>query len=357
MLQRFSRPGLLLARFLLAPWIAIAPSLASHALSVTDPGQTPVVISGAGNAELSGISHLGGGQFLAVADSGGTLHPVSIRIDPITGLVTQASASAPVVLAGGIDLEGVAWRSSTGTVWTSDEVGPAIREHDPTTGALIGSITLPSVYSNSRPNLGLEALSLSPDGSALWTANEGALLVDGPTASNGVGTWVRIQRFDGSGSAVGQWAYLTEGLPFAGLVDMVALPTGELLVLERGFGTSGFEARLFLIDFSGATDVSNLAGLAGASFQGVGKTLLWSRITVFQNFEGIGLGPALSGGDSSLVLVSDGGGSAPPTAFALRLSVPEPGALGLLLPALAGFLGRGAISRRRRRGPDASCRG
>lgn len=352
MLLHLARPSLLLCL-----WLVMAPSLASHAISVTDPGQTPVVVTGAGNAELSGITHLGGGQFLAVADSGGTLHPVSIQIDPITGFVTQATASTPVVLAGAIDLEGVAWRSSTGTVWASDEVGPAIREFNPTTGALVSSITLPSVYANLRSNRGLESLSLSPDGSTLWTANEAALLVDGPVATNTMGTWVRIQRFDAVGSAIGQWAYLTEALFVAGVVDMVALPTGELLVLERGASGGGFEARLFLVDFRGATDVSNVAGLAGASFQGVGKTLLWRRITGSLNVEGISLGPALSGGDLSLVLVSDGAGTRPATTFALRLSIPEPGTLVMLVSALVGLLGRRAFTRSGGRGPGVSSRG
>ncbi len=325
-------------------WVLLSPA-AVHALSVIDPGQTPVTVTGAGNAELSGIAHTGGGQFLAVADSGATLHPLTVAIDPATGFVTSATAATPVVLQNGVDLEGVAWHAGSGRVWVSDEVGPAIREHDPLTGAQTGSILLPSVYGQVRTNLGLESLTLAPDGSAFWTANEASLLGDGPDADFTTGTWVRIQRFDGLGNPTGQWAYQTEPRGFvAGVVDLVALPTGELLVLERGIGPGGFEARLFLADFTGATDVSGLAGLAGASFQGVGKTLLWSRITGSLNVEGVGLGPTLSGGDLSLVLVSDGGGNAPATAFALRLVLPEPGVALLLLAALLASKARGATS-------------
>lgn len=337
-LPRPPSPFLLLAACLLA---TLAPPAALHALAVIDPGQAAVVISGAGNAELSGITHVGGGQFLSVADSGGTLHPVTIDIDPLTGFVNQASAGTPVVLAGGVDLEGVAWRSATGSVFVSDEVGPAIREVDPTTGALIRNITLPPVFAQVRPNLGLESLSLSPDGSSLWTANEAALLVDGPVANFVDGTWVRIQRFDGTGAAAGQWAYRTEAQgSFSGVVDLVALATGELLVLERALALGGFQSRLYRVDFTGATDTSGLPGLAGASFQGVGKTLLWSRLGGALNIEGISLGPTLANGDGSLVLVTDGGGSSPPNTFALRLSVPEPGTLLLFLLGTAGMLGR-----------------
>jgi len=320
LIQRSQRLFFHLATILV---LTVVPCTTAGALSVVDPGQTPVVISGAGNAEFSGITHIGGGQFLSVADSGGTLHPVTISIDPVTGFVSQASAGTPVVLVGGVDLEGVAWRSATGTVFASDEVGPAIREFDPTTGALIRNITLPPVYANQRPNLGLESLSLSADGSALWTANEAALLVDGPEATFVDGTWVRLQRFDAAGIAAGQWAYQTEATgSVTGVVDLVALATGELLVLERALTVGGFQSKLFLVDFAGATDTSVLPGLAGASFQGVGKTLLWSRTTVGLNFEGISLGPTLANGDTSLVLVSDGFGTQPPNAFALRLSVP-----------------------------------
>ncbi|MCP5055741.1 MAG: esterase-like activity of phytase family protein [bacterium] len=337
-LLRSRRLFLLLAACLIA---TVGPPTTASALAVVDPGQTPVVISGAGNAEFSGIAHTGGGQFLSVADSGGTLHPVSISIDPVTGFVSQASAGTPVILAGGVDLEGVAWRSATGSVFVSDEVGPAIREVDPTTGALIRNVTLPPIFANLRPNLGLESLSLAPDGSALWTANEAALLVDGPVANFVDGTWVRIQRFDGTGTAAGQWAYRTEAQgSFSGVVDLVALPSGELLVLERALALGGFQSRLFLIDFNGATDTSSLPALAGASFQGVGKTLLWSRLGGALNIEGMGLGPTLANGDTSLVLVSDGGGTSPPNTLALRLSVPEPGILLLVLLGTAGMLGR-----------------
>ena len=50
------------------------------------------------------------------------------------------------------------------------------------------------------------------------------------------------------------------------------------------------------MDFTGATDVSGIADLDGASFTPVTKTLLWAknlgRVST-RNFEGITLGPAL----------------------------------------------------------------
>jgi hypothetical protein len=307
------------------------------ALTVVDPGQTPFVIQGIGTPELSGWSHVGGGEFLAVADSGGTLHRLQVALDPSTAFVTGVTGSAPVALAGGVDLEGAAWRASSGTLFVSDEVGPAVQEVDPLTGAIVGGLGVPSIYGSAVFNRSLESLTLAPDESAFWIANETALLPDGPDASPAGGTLVRLQRFDASGAPNGQWAYLSEPGLLVGVVELVALPTGDLLVLERALGIQGFEARLFAVDFAGATETSALPSLAAGGVQPVTKSLLWTRPTIL-NVEAISLGPNLSGGDLSLLLTSDGAGSVEPVTFALRLLVPEPG---LLLPALAGlFLAR-----------------
>ncbi len=306
----------------------------SGSLSITDPGQAPITVPGIGNPELSGLAHVGGGQYLAVADSGATLHTLQVDIDPNTALVTNVSASpTPVVLTPGSDLEGIAWRASTGTVFVSDETGAKIREYNPTTGAQVGSITVPSIYDFVRPNQSLESLTLSPDESSFWTANESALSVDGPTPTPSAGSLVRLQRFNGAGQADAQFAYLTDPGLLLGVVELLVLPTGELLVMERKFGAGGFEASLFVVDLNGATDTSAEPTLLSAGISPVGKTLLWNRVTGL-NFEAVAIGPALSGGDLSLLLTSDGSGAVPPQVFALRLSVPEPATSALLILGL-----------------------
>jgi Esterase-like activity of phytase len=108
---------------------------------------------------------------------------------------------------------------------------------------------------------------------------------------------VRLQRFDGLLAPAGQWAYLTD--PSDGVVDLLALPDGNLLALERAFrvgSPQGYRNRIYLIDFAEATDVSDIPDLDAGGFTSVKKTLLWERnlgSTSTHDFEGIALGPIL----------------------------------------------------------------
>jgi len=130
---------------------------------------------------------------------------------------------------------------------------------------------------------------------------------------------VRLQEFTGPELTAGrQFGYLTDPIsrmsPFvsverSGLVDLVALPNGELLALERELGgwIPRFRSRIYLVGFGGATDVSALPSLADGGFTPVAKTLLWEGFFGFSNFEGIALGPVIGAGTYSLLLVSDDG--------------------------------------------------
>jgi hypothetical protein len=342
-----------------AALLGFATSSTSAALSVTGVGAFSLPAGGTGAAELSGITWAGGTQYYAVADSGAGLFPVSISINSTTGAITAATLSPKVTLAGGVDVEGVAYDAASNSVFVSDETGPAIRRHNLTTGALIANLTVPAIYANIRGNFGLESLTRNAAG-VMWTANEEALSVDGPTSTFGGtgtanGTWVRLQKFDAALAPAGQWAYRTDSIRAdavgitrerSGVSDLLVLPDGRLIVLERELGGSpipDFRDTLYLVDFTGATDVSSLGALASGGFSGVTKTALWTGFS-FNNYEGIALGPQLANGDYVLVLVSDNGdGISGQNLQTLRISnVPEPtGALFIgTAMALLSQLGR-----------------
>jgi hypothetical protein len=129
---------------------------------------------------------------------------------------------------------------------------------------------------------------------------------------------------------ISQWAYLTDPIPgdtlrpgrdveASGVSELVALPDGALLVLERAYGAVGTRSRLYEVDFSGATDTTALPGLAGAPVAPVRKTLLWERVFPDANFEGAALGPGLDSGARSLVLISDNGHALRQVLYALVL--------------------------------------
>jgi hypothetical protein len=133
-------------------------------------------------------------------------------------------------------------------------------------------------------------------------------------------------KFAVAGNAVtagAQYAYEVEpihgastlGNPQSGLSDLVAMPDGTLLALERSVAvaTPIYLSRIYEVDSSGATDFGAAqfaAGLAGHSYSPVAKQLLWSGAAdaaAGQNLEGLALGPRLANGSWTLVGVVDGG--------------------------------------------------
>ena len=318
----------------LALLLLAAPGAAA-CWTVNDPGQGPVILRGGSSAaaELSGLTWAGGDLYYAVADKGGRLFPLRVGIDSATGAVESATVSPGVRLARGVDLEGVAWEADRKAVLVSDETGPAVREHDVATGVLLRTVSLPAVFAAQRRNLSLESVTVQAGGEAVWTANEEALEPDGELSSASEGSTIRLLKLTPDLRPAGEWAYRTDPLPedtgppgrdieASGVSDLVALPDGTLVVLERGFGGESldFRIRLYETSFAGATEVSAVPALEKVKVVPVGKTLLWERHFKLANFEGAALGPRLAGGAYSLLLVSDDGQGCRQDLYALTIS-------------------------------------
>ena len=314
------------------PWLAaflVASPVGAQSYRLSELGAGPVPIPGVGNAELSGITWVGGTRYLAVDDGRPRLFPLDVTLDETSGRITNVVVGDYITLKDADDDEGVAWLAKTGTVLVSDEEGRRIREYDPANGEVIRSVPPPPTFrGRMSKNTGFESLAVTPDGETVWTGNEGPLRLDGagPTALEGA--WLRLQRLDATLAPTGQWAYRSEpGLGFVGLVDLLVAPGGELLSLERALTGGGFSARIFELDLRRATDVSGFEKLRNRNdFWPVRKTKLWERTSGFQNFEGLTLGPELAIGGRLVLLVSDGGDQRPPTLLALRLVPTAPGA-------------------------------
>ena len=310
----------------MAAWLLPVDVAVSAALEIVDPGQGPVAIeSGSSDiSELSGIAFAGDDLYYAVSDNSGRLVALRITVDPTSGRVGAATAGPTRKLAAGYDLEGIAL-ADAGAVFVCDEVVSVIRKHRLDDGALIAQLALPNRFRRFRPNLGIESLTRAGD--SLWTANEEALRSDGPTATEAAGTRVRVQRLGRDGTPSGQWAYETDPYPgaplfgqaFSGVADLLALPGGELLALERSFSSHGFRARIYQIDFRGATDTTERESLAGGTLVSLRERRLWDSTSFGANFEGITLGPRLASGGSSLLLVADDGGAGRSLLYALIL--------------------------------------
>jgi hypothetical protein len=287
-----------------------------------------------GTAELSGIAYshaLGDGshRFLAVQDSGGQLVSLSLTIAS-DGTISSAASTSTRSLAPSFDFEGIALAFS-GNILVAEESTPHIRSYDETSGVPTGVFAMPAVFSDDRSNFAFESLTRSADGQTYWTANEAALNPDGPLASTTQGTTVRLQKFHYGKSVPltlgAQYAYQVDPIhtgtssgPEArsGLSDLVALPDGSLLALERSLGLVGgilpsYQARIYRVTFDGATDTSVApfsSGLSGQSYVPATKTLLWSGQvggSFGENMESLSLGPLLPNGSWSLIGVVDDG--------------------------------------------------
>ncbi len=307
-------------------------------LTITEIGNYDLMAPGG----LSGITWITGSEYYLVNDSGRKIHPATIMIDSVTGSILSASLSTEIVLSTGLDLEGIAYdpdgNNGSGSVYVSDEAGPAIREHA-LDGTHITTLPLPDVYAQGRANKLLESLTIQDNRSVIWTANEEALLNDGPISTFTTGTIVRLQRFVRSENgyvANGQWAYETEKIaqdsPWvtnerSGLSDLCVLPNGQLLALERqvtgsgvGYNLPEFRNSIFLVDFTTASDVTTIEALEDATYNSVTKILLWSGIFPLSNYEGLTLGIELADGSYSLLMISDGDDQPDEDLFALKIS-------------------------------------
>jgi len=286
--------------------------------------------------QLSGLMFGGGDRFIVVSDKRGTYAPAQIKIDLETGAILEASVSTQLdTLEGRRDVEAVSMDTDCMLV-VADEAGTITRHH-PISGKLIDAYAVPPVFKHTRPNRGFESLSvvdprLGSDG--IWAANEEALKVDGPAASDSAGTLIRLQRFDREGQPDAQFAYLADpshgarnllGKSQSGVSGIISLGRHRLIVLERSLGGDllpSFRMRLYLVDTRGAADTSSIDSLANTPIDPVKKMLLLELNTGRANFEGITLGPQLNNGDYTLLLVSDdggGGGQNPQRLLSLRV--------------------------------------
>ena len=269
---------------------------------------------------LSGITYAGDNLYYSVADREGKMYPLTINFNH-SGAPTKPHFKESVTLEGARDLEAIAWDPLRKTVWAADEADASIREFDPATGRRLGNLDLPGVFRKFRPNLAFEALTISPDGLELWTANEEALSCDGSTANSKGGSLVRLCRFRRADAndpwkIDGMWAYETDptngqaykGFLASGVSGLMVEQGGAVYALEREFSQTllpGFRARIYKLDLSNAEKVSETPFCEKKPERTVSKELVFGKATGIAMYEGCCFGPKLKDG-RLVVLCSDG---------------------------------------------------
>jgi hypothetical protein len=289
------------------------------------PGQPVFSFEYRAATDLSGLTWVGGRDYYIVSDKVKAIFPISIEVEPASGRILSASIGSPIPVKTKLsDFEGITFVRDRQRVYVSAETGDGIFGFDLRKRSVI-PVAVPPIFSKARNNKSLESLAYDATVGNFWTANEEALRCDGPVSSRERGTVVRLQRFDARFRPAGQFAYVTETSAFrvpwggTGVSDLALLPNGELLVLERVVGNFGLSAEIFRAELRGATNVSKIPALEGATYAPVGKTRLFSQATLSNNFEGISLGPMLEGGWRSLILLADSGGGTTHYLMPLRI--------------------------------------
>ena len=286
------------------------------------------------------------GRYWVISDDRGQYGPVRVyrlRIDLPTGPGGAQPAAPAVVVeamlplrdASGrpfapsmIDTEGIALVPDGFLVSTEPIVRKGVQAfigaHGPD-GVLRREIPLPARYRTEgergiRDNLGFEGLATTRDGRYLFAGLENALAQDGPTADVGVPSRSRLLRFDlRTPGRPAEFVYVVDAVSPAppdaeaargnGLSDLLPIDDEHVLVLERQFIEGiGNGLRIYEVSLEGATDVSGLDSLKGASFVPASKSLVVDFADIGirpENFEGMTFGPPLPDGRSTLVVVSD----------------------------------------------------
>lgn len=274
----------------------------------------------------------------ATVDPAADLNPASIQVTIEQVTILKGENGEPFA-ASTVDLEGIAlsprqslFISSEGD--TNQGIAPFIDEFDLQTGNWRGRLPLAARYlpniedgkpSGVQNNHGFESLTLNAGsyGSTqlepfrLFAATESALLQDLSPAPEAA-TPVRLLHYligEDQSLLLDEHLYLIdpapEGVENQGLSDLLVLDQGgHLLSLERSFGMTGFGGKLYQLVMGGATDITAIPNLSGGTD---GITPIYKRLLLdltdldipLDNFEGMALGPQLSDGSQSLVLISD----------------------------------------------------
>lgn len=262
-----------------------------------------------------------------------------IDIESVTFLTDKDGQTYP---KGTIDPEGIAltpqqtvFISSSGVA--RDQIAPLVQEFDINSGQMRQSLPIPERYLPDAANEfeltrgvqetnGFASLTINPTGTIpasgepirVFTATESALVQDLDPPSSEKGAKCRFLHYligYGPPVLISEYFYPLDPTPDAaisnGLVELLAVDQGgHFLSLERSRDRLGFNARIFQMTTGGATDTSKIASLKGSlnGIRPIQKKLLLDLNELgipLDNLQGMTLGPRLSDGTQSLLLVSD----------------------------------------------------
>ena len=275
-----------------------------------------------------------------------------------------------------IDPEGIRVAPNGNLYWSSEgnwNANPALRfqpfvREMQVDGSFVREFATPAMFNyvdntstGGRNNKLFEALTVTPSGIVV-TANEDALIQDGPLTTLSNGSVVRVTTLDPtSGATLAQYAYqlpaipvdAVAGAPFGpdnGLPELLALSDHDFLAVERAFAFGvGNTIRLILTSITpDTTDVSGISSLVGAGYSAMTRELLLDMAIEYQgikldNIEAISWGEVLPNGNRTLVLAADNNFSGTQSTQFIAFEVtpvPVPASWVFMLSGVAAFATR-----------------
>ena len=191
-----------------------------------------------------------------------------------------------------LDPEAIRVSADGKSVFVSDEYGPYVYQFDRASGQRIKTFTLPGEFAIANlssagaseisgntagrvANKGMEGLAVTPDGKTLVGFEQSPLIQDGGDG----GRANRIVTIDVATGATKQFAYDNViGTKAYNSSEILALNDHQFLVLERdgkglGDNSTAVIKQLYMVDLTGAQDVTGLTGQAALLAKAVSKTL------------------------------------------------------------------------------------
>lgn len=229
------------------------------------------------------------------------------------------------------DCEGIAYFPVNNSFFISGEGDQRILEYDAYGVPTGRELAVPAEFGLEKihKNYGFESLTYSPENHKFWCTTESQLKEDGEPAGPEkpeVHNLLRLQSFGDDLQPKEQYAYKMDlcnakdrkTIYAYGVSEMLALPDGRLLVLEREFYVTERYAgsyvlhKLYLVDPKDGTPVT----FQDKGSQLEAKALSKELVTKFKtelnlnrmnlaNFEGMCLGPKLNDGRQTILLISD----------------------------------------------------
>jgi hypothetical protein len=238
-----------------------------------------------------------------------SIDPEELRYNPKTNSVVWSSEGARVISKDFSVLQHPAIQTATVN-------GNFVNRFD-----LPANLNMQKEEKGPRNNGVLEGITFNKNYRTLYTSIEEPLYEDDSKASLTKGGLIRLYSFDvKSGKNKAQYAYELDpiaqepnpkdGFAVNGVSAIQYYGTDQLLIVERSYsvGKQACTIKVYLCDFSKATDVKNIASLQHQTFTAASKKLILNmdNLGVFiDNIEGLTFGPKLANGKQSLLFVSD----------------------------------------------------